>query len=311
MFSFRKTNISLIPLLSSMILMLGCNSNIKPQQNPENTLDITVSIPPQEYFVKKIGGEAVRVNTIVEPGVDLHTYEPKPQKLQAVSNADAYITIGTAFEKAWITRLQGINPKLPLIDSGKGIEKIPMVEHEHQHEEEKEENNHQEDTLDPHIWLSPKLAKIQAQNIYDALGQLDPENQEKYQANLNNLLQEIEQTDKQITVNLAGVKNRKFMVFHPAWGYFAKDYNLEQIPIEVGGQEPSAAELAKLISDAKAEKIQVIFAQPEFSTKSAQAIAQEINGEVLLISDLDPNWSDNLIKVSETFAEVLDKKPQK
>ena len=95
------------------------------------------------------------------------------------------------------------------------------------------------------------------------------------------------------------------MVFHPAWGYFARDYGLEMVPIELGGTEPSAAELAALIAEARKEKIQVIFAQPEFSTRDAETIAQEIGGQVLLLDPLAPDWLENLRSVSQTLAQVL------
>ena len=135
--------------------------------------------------------------------------------------------------------------------------------------------------------------------------QLDPDRKEEYKQNLDSFLAEIDRTDREIRKNLAGVTNRKFIVFHPAWGYFSREYNLEQIPIEVEGTEPSAAELKELIEEAKEEKIQVIFVEPQFSTKSAQSIAQEINARVVPINPLAANWSENLLKVSETFAKEL------
>ena len=95
------------------------------------------------------------------------------------------------------------------------------------------------------------------------------------------------------------------MVFHPSWGYFARDFGLEQIPVEVGGQEPSAQELAELIARAKEENIRIIFAQPELSTQDAETIAKEIGGEVLLVSPLSPDWLENLREVAQTFAEAL------
>jgi zinc transport system substrate-binding protein len=163
------------------------------------------------------------------------------------------------------------------------------------------------ENLDPHIWLSPQLVKVQTQTIYEALVRLDPTHKDVYKANLNSFISDIDALDADIRKTLARVENRKFMVFHPSWGYFARDYGLEMIPIEVGGQEPSAAELAALITEAKEGGIKVVFAQPEFSTRAAETIAREIGGEVLLISPLAPNWLDNLRQVAETFAEVLSK----
>jgi len=290
-------------ILITLLLIAGCSRNTIKETG--ETLDITVSVVSQEYFVEKIGGDRVSVNVMVEPGASPHTYEPKPQQLQALSEAEAYVTIGDTFEDAWMTRLKSVNQNMIIIDSGAGIERLPLSHHHH-HEEEGEE--HGEETLDPHIWLSPKLVKIQAQNIYEGLVKLDPAGATEYKTNLENFLKEIDTLDEEIRKNLAGINNRKFMVFHPSWGYFAHDYNLEQIPIEVGGVEPSAAELGKLIAEAKEEGIKVIFAQPEFSTKSAQTIAREIGGEVLLITPLAPNWSENLLQVSEIFGKALNSK---
>lgn len=281
------------------------NSDNPEQTNHQEQLDITVSIIPQEYFVKKIGGDHVRVNVMVEPGAVPAIYEPKPQQLQALSEAEAYIGIGVPFETVWMSRISQANPKMLTVDSTEGIERLTMIAHDHHDHHDHGDHGEQETTLDPHVWLSPRLVKIQAQNIYETLVKLDPKHQEIYQTNLNSFLQEIEELDTQIRANLADLKQRKFIVFHPAWGYFAKEYNLTQVPVEIGGQEPSAAELAELIKEAKKEKIKVIFAQPELSSPSAKTIAKEIKGEVLLISPLASDWSNNLLEVSQIFAKVL------
>ncbi|MDJ0597810.1 MAG: zinc ABC transporter substrate-binding protein [Crocosphaera sp.] len=282
------------------------NNDNQEQTNDQDPLDITVSIMPQKYFVNKIGGDRVKVNVMVEPGVTPHTYEPKPQQLQALSEAEAYIAIGVPFEKVWMDRISQANPKMLTVDSTEGIERLTMMDHDHGHDhDDHHDHNEEEINLDPHIWLSPRLVKIQTQTIYETLVRLDPKHQETYQTNLNNFLQEIEELDGKIRKNLDNLEQRKFIVFHPAWGYFAKEYNLTQVPVEVGGQEPSAAELAELIKEAKKEDIRIIFAQPELSSQSAETLAKEINGEVLLISPLSENWSSNLLEVSQTFAKVL------
>ncbi len=314
-----------LTLLVSLGILTGCSSppadsnpetQISASETTSEPLDITVSILPQEYFVEKIGGDRVEVNIMVEPGASPATYEPKPQQMKALSEAEAYVSIGVPFEKAWMEKIKGANPQILVIDSAQGIKRMEMVAHhhhgeaEHAHEDEKaagEGHDHGAENLDPHIWLSPQLVKVQAENIYQGLVKIEPENEAEYQANLAQFLEEIDQLDRQIQQNLVGVENRQFIVFHPAWGYFARDYDLEQVSIEVGGQEPSTAELGEIVKEAQEENIQVIFAQPEFSTKSAETIAQEIGGKVLLITPLAPDWSNNLLQVSQTFAEVLQK----
>lgn len=303
---WERVNGTAIALMLAVGAIAGCGGTTSTPETAtdgDGAIDVTVSILPQKYFVEKIGGDNVKVNVMVPPGASPATYEPKPQQLKDLSDAEVYVSIGIHFEKPWMPRIESANPQMLVIDSATGIEKLPQEEHHH-HEGEIE-SGYEEDTLDPHIWLSPKLAKQQAQNIYEGLVQVDPENQETYRQNLDQFMAEIDRIDGQIRANLAGVKNRKFLVFHPSWGYFAADYNLEQEAIEVGGQEPSASELADLIAEAKAENIKVIFAQPEFNTESAQTIAKEIGGEVILVTPLAPNWSENLVQVSEQFAGAL------
>jgi zinc transport system substrate-binding protein len=273
-------------LVLSAILLAGCTGNAGG--GPADALQVTVSIPPQSTFVKRVGGEHVEVNVMVPAGASPATYEPTPAQLRALSEADAYVSISVPFEDAWLDRFAAANPDMTMVDTTKGIDRIGSPKHP-----------------DPHIWLSPKLVKVQAQTICDALAALDPAHAENHRANLDEFLGDVDALDRDIRETLEGVERRRFMVFHPSWGYFARDYGLEMVPIEVGGQEPSAAELGRLVTLAKEQNIHVIFAQPEFSTQAAETIAQEINGEVLLISPLAEDWFQNMRRVAETLEQQL------
>ena len=186
-----------------------------------------------------------------------------------------------------------------IFDSTVGIERLPITQHNH----ENEQTTNGE--LDPHVWTSPRLVKIQAQNIADLLIDLDPLNKAVYQQNLQTFLNDIDDLDSQIREELAPATNRKFLVYHPTWGYFAADYNLEQLVIESEGTEPSAREMALVIDEAKAEKIKVIFIQPEFNSRSAETIATEIGAVVLPISSLEKDWLENLRSVGKKLADSL------
>lgn len=274
-------------LLLAALLVVGCAQS--SVDHPSDTLKVTVSILPQRTFVERIGGDHVEVNVMVSPGESPATYEPSPAQLRALSEADAYISIGVPFEKAWLDRIAAANPEMTMVDATEGIERMGGPENP-----------------DPHIWLSPRLVKKQAKTIYQALATLDAAHASDYRENLDAFLADIDALDAQIRETLAGVQRGSFLVFHPSWGYFARDYGLEMIPIEVGGQEPSAAELAELIGRAKEDDIEVIFAQPEFSTEAAETIAQEIGGEVLLISPLAEDWLGNMKRLADTLARQLD-----
>jgi zinc transport system substrate-binding protein len=288
-------------LLAGTILLTSCGQSTLPE--PGGKPRVTVSIMPQKYFVERVGGEHVEVNVMVLPGNSPATYEPKPEQITALSKSAAYFSVGVPFENAWLDKIASANDKMRVVDTAAGIERVPIDAH--YKVELKGRPQSDAEGKDPHIWLSPSLVKIQARNIHDALVELDPDNEADYNANLDTFIADIDALTADIEETLADIPNRKFMVFHPSWGYFGDDFELEMIPIEVGGQEPSAAELAALVTKARAEGIHVIFVQPEFSTENAETIASEIGGTVLPISPLAEDWLSNLSQVTKTFAIVL------
>ena len=184
---------------------------------------------------------------------------------------------------------------------------IKNVEIEAKYEEPESEHNHgadsHEGSNDPHVWVSPSNVKIIAKNIYNSLVDIDPSNKEYYKNNYINFLAEISNTDNKIREIFIDMPlNSKFMVFHPSWGYFAKEYSLIQLVIEVEGKEPKPKTLKRIIDEAKEENVKAIFAQEEFSDKSANTIAAQLNIQVIKETPLSPKWSENLIKMAKAIA---------
>ena len=313
----KSFNIYTIPL-TALLLLSACTPRHAPadpsadDSNPaQEMLTITVSIPPQKYFVERIGGDFVRVNVMSPPGADPHSYEPKPEQMRALSNSAAYYTIGVEFEQTWMERIQSANPQMLIVDSTTGIERLPVPTHLNENNSDHTPHPAEETQgLDPHVWTSPRLAKIIAQNIYQSLADLDAAHQPEFQKNLQALNLDIDLLDASIRHTLQGEQNAAFLVFHPSWGYFAQEYGLQQIAVEIGGQEPSPQELAQVIDTAKKQNIHIIFAQPEFSDKTAQTIAHEIQGKVLMISPLAEDWMTNLQAVADAFAEAFAKRQE-
>jgi len=305
----------LLALLAGVTLWTACTrSSQNPAESPsattqEEQIDVTVSILPQKYFVERIGGKTVDVNVMVKPGASPATYEPKPQQMKALSDAEAYMRIGVPFEQAWMPRIRIANKDMKVVDLTEGIERQPIAAHHHGKSDHGHDNKEETANLDPHIWLSPQLVKKQVKTIYTALVELNPEQKAYYQENLDQLIADINQLDQTIEQTLANLEQRTFMVFHPAWGYFAKEYNLEMIPVEVGGTEPSASEMSEFIKQATAEQISVIFVQPQFGVSSVKPIAQSVNAEVLEIDPLAENWLENMQSVATTFKASLSDKP--
>ena len=262
---------------------------------------VIVSILPQETFVKKIAKDKVDIALMVQPGNSPHSYEPKSSQMISISKADIYFSIGVEFEDVWLKRFKSQNKDLKIVNISDNILKIGMTKcHD---EDSHHEHEHHHEGLDPHTWTSPKNVKVMAQNIYDNLIKIDASNKNFYKENLNDFMQEIEATDKKIKGALKTLKPKsKFMVFHPSWGYFANEYNLVQIAVEVEGKRPKPKEMINVIDEAKEENVKVIFTQPEFSDKSAQIIAKEAGVSVKKISPLNPNWSSNLISMAKAIA---------
>jgi zinc transport system substrate-binding protein len=290
MLSFKKSAVVTALLLIMAVLLVGCNAGKETSQpvtdNKKNDkLIVFVSILPQADFVRQLGGDRVEVSVMMPPGANEHNYEPDTGQLKALSKADLYVKVGhLPFEDAWMERFISTNRDMLVVDSSQSIE---MLEH------------------NPHIWLSPRLVKIQAETISAALVQLDPENQEYYLQRKLVFLKELDNLDQEITATLSGITGKSFLVYHPAWGYFARDYGLQEIAIEEHGKEPGAREMSRIIDYAKKNQIKTIFDSAQHSTHSADAIAADLGARVVLLDPLPADYMDNMRKVAKTMAEEL------
>ena len=257
-------------------------------------INVFVSIVPQKYFAEKIGGTLVNVSVMVQPGASPATYEPKPRQMVALSNAKIYFAIGVPFEKQWLKKIAAANSKMLIVHTQEGVEKKPM------------RADKPKGIKDPHIWISPPLVIIQARNMLNALVAIDPDRKAVYEAGYQKFVIEIEKLDAELKVIFSGKgKGAEFMVFHPAWGYFANAYGLTQIPVEIEGKEPKPADLQRLVKYAKERGIKVIFVQPQFSVANANVIAQAIDGQISFANPLALNWADNLRQIAAKFKAAL------
>lgn len=282
----------------------GCVVNEPTPKDSSKVQPITVAVTilPQKQFVERIGGENVRVIVLVPPGASPHTHEPTPGQMAEVSTAALYFKVGSGieFERAWMDKISGVNPGMPIIDSSEGVALIQGGD-----EEDAAEGPPEQDQigLDPHIWLSPRNAKVMVEHTFEGLVGIDPGNETQYRANKEQYLKELDALDADISKALSEKVERRIMVYHPAWTYLARDYNLTQIPVELEGKEPTPKGLESLIRQAKESNITVVFASPEFSTKSAEVVAQEIDGKVVLVSSLSEDYLENMRKVATAFAQ--------
>jgi len=266
----------------------------------KDVLPVFVSIPPQVHFVEAIGKARVDCSAMVGPTHSPATYEPTPQQIAALGKARLYFRIGVPFETVWMKRIQAANRDMKVIDTSRGVDFLPMKQHYHANG-----HAHGKGKQDPHIWLSINAVKHQARNICDALVDVDPDNSAFYKNNLTAFLDELDRLDQTIADSFADLDSRKFIAIHPAWGYFARDYDLEQIPVELEGKQPSAKSLTQLIQLAEKENIRVVVVQKQFSTASAKVIAKTIGAQIVQLNPLDPDYVQNMKQIAATLRETM------
>ena len=268
------------------IVLMSCNRN----PSGADTAIITVSIAPFKYFIEEIAGEDFKVNIIVPPGASPHIYEPYPEQISNLRRSKAYISNGfLGFERAWLDRFYEINKTMVKLSLG---DKIDPISSGHRHE-----GNHVEGT-DPHYWVSPKCAMGIASSVKDLLCSLNPDEKRRYESNFDTLLSKIAEADSLAESLFSGAAaGRSFMIYHPNLGYLARDYGLEEVPVESDGKEPPPSRLTELIYLARAENIRTIFVQKEYDSRNANTIALEIGAKIIVIDPLSEEWLSATIEI--------------
>jgi len=286
-------NIFTVFILFEALLMTSCQRKHAETQK----MQLTVSIIPQEYLANFIAGDKFDVQVMLPPGANHETYEPAPRDMEKISSSKLYLALGALdFELAWLDRFKASNPNMQIINTSQGIEMISG------HIESGKSPDKKIHGIDPHTWLSPSCMKIQANNICNALVNIDTANAKFYKENLNKFILLADSVDRIIREKLVGSEGKSFLIFHPALAYFARDYNLTQISIEQEGKEPSPANLSELIKTAKQKGIKTVLISKEFDTRNAEAIAREIGGKVEVFDPMAVNWPENMIHLAELIA---------
>lgn len=268
-------------------------------------LRVFVSILPTEYFVQRIGGNRVQVDTLVQPGHSPATYAPTTQQMARLASSQIYFRIGVPFENGLLPKLVRTLPDLSVVVLQEGIELHPLDEHD-----DHGDHAHNEGDIDPHTWLDPMLALRQAQIIHDTFIKADPSGKNQYSANFRKLAAELKDLDQYLRQILAPFHGSTVYVFHPAYGYFCQAYNLHQKAITPGGKEPGAKYIVDLIEQARADKVRVLFVQPQFSDKAARTIAHAIDGSVVALDPLAYDYINNLRYMARQISQSLPEKIQ-
>ncbi|MCX6113071.1 MAG: zinc ABC transporter substrate-binding protein, partial [Proteobacteria bacterium] len=241
---------ALILYTVSVTLITGCSIK-KPQNKSDNKLNVFVTVIPQIGIVKQIGGQFVNVKALVTTGSCPETFSPSPIQIRGLSDADVFISLGLPFEQSWLKKVSGAKSNINIKIMTDGI-KFRQLE--------------DAGDSDPHVWMSLRNSYIMAQNTAKILSELMPQNTEYFNLNLKIYENKIKSADDKLKEKFKNIKDRNIYIFHPVFGYFADDYGLKQIPIEMEGKEPSAKQLVELMSLFKKNNVKIIFVEPEFSS---------------------------------------------
>jgi len=294
---------SLLHVVAAVLLVgpsMGCREETSSTA-PEKLL-ACVTIPPQAYFARRVGGDHLRVEVLVGPGQSHHTYEPTPRQVAGLAQARLYFLIGLPLERALVERIAAGFGGLRMVDTTEGV---PLLDggacgaaghdHDHDHGERGGEK-------DPHVWLNPRLVKVLARHMAAALRDVDPSHAGEYQQNLTAFEKDLDAADRKVAGKLAPYRGREFFVFHPAFGYFADAYGLKQVAVEEEGKEPTGRRLAQLIERARAAGARSIFVQPQFPVAGASAVAQAVGGRVVTLDPLAEDYLANLEEMADRIA---------
>lgn len=276
-----------------VFILVACQSKQKETSNL-----VSVSILPQKYFVDQIAGDLLQVNVLVPPGSSPHNYEVLPSQMKNLAKSKVWLQIGLlTFEDAWKNKFAEINKDLVIVNCSEGI--VPITgtaceEEGHDHE--------LSGTFDPHVWLAPTEVKIMAKNTLKALKAAFPENATIFEENFSRFISKVDSLSAQIDQKLAPLTNRNILIFHPALAYYARQYKLKQIPLELDGKEPSPRHMKDIVDLARNQNIRVIFIQKEFDAENALQLSREIGGEVIIIDPLEYNWGKQIIDITKKIA---------
>jgi len=263
-------------------------------------LRAAAGLPPVAYLARRVGGDAVRVGTMLPEGRNPHDYSPGPREVRDAAASDLFLTVGMRFEAALARPLR--QGKTRVVDVSRGIAKLPMRlsggEHGHDHHGHDHHHDHdcdEGDGMDPHVWLDVDNACRMAENIRDEFCAVDPARAAVYRENCGRLIRELRELGARLRAELQPFAGRSFYVYHPAFGYFAKMCGLNQEAVELGGREVTPARMAEIVRRARRDNVRTLFVQPQFSPSATRALERELGVTAVpadpLREDLVKNFS--------------------
>lgn len=244
-------------------------------------LDVWCGIPPLTSVVRAVGGERVQVQSLMNSTQDPHIWSPTPKAVAGIQAADLFFTVGMPFEQIVAQKLVEMNSGLRVVNTAADLDTAS----------------------DPHVWLSLPNLSAMADAVRKGLAAADPAGEAVYRRNYAAYQQRLEAGHVKLQRKLAPLRGRTFYVYHPVFGYFARDYSLQQGVVELDGKSPSPKDLLALVNRAREEMVRVVFVQPQFNQRPAKIIADRIGGAVIAIDPLLENPVEVLTQAADTLTQ--------
>ncbi len=291
----------ILPLAAALVVLAGCGKSAGGEI-VEGKVNVVTSFYPIYEFATAIGGEDANVINLLPVGVEPHDWTPRSQEILNTSKAELFLYNGAGLEGWAPNFLKGMGKDAVVkpVEVSQGIELIHADGDDgHDHGDEGEEgggSNHSSEAaetpdhhIDPHTWVSPKSAKIIAENIKNSYIDVDPDHKENYEARYAELSQKLNALDAKFTEQIAKMNKKEIVVSHQAFGYLCRDYGLTQHAI-MGlspDAEPRAQDLVALSKKVKEEGIKYIFFEELVSDKLAKTLAGEAGVETLVLNPVE------------------------
>jgi len=295
---------SLILVILSFLFTVSCTSK-QTDVKKGGVLKVTVSILPQKFIVEQIGKEKVSVNVMVPPAASPETYEPEPKKMMELKQSAIYFLIGMPFESSSFEKIKDEYKNVIFLKMQERIKLKGADGHHHHHHHHHEGDAPCDHDGDPHIWLDPAYLIILSENAASGLIKADPGNREFYVRNLTALKREIQTLHDELVDIFKDSRGKSFVVYHPAWGYFAERFGIKQVAVETEGKEPSASEMAKQIDFIKKNGVKHIFSQPSSPETVINSISSQTGTEIIMIDPLREDVIRNIKESANAIREGL------
>jgi zinc transport system substrate-binding protein len=284
--------------LSCILLSLSLLCSLGACNGVEHGSRVAVTIEPQRYFARRIGGDKFSIEVVVPGGQEAESYDPTPRQMVEVSRCRAYLRIGyVGFEQIWMPSIKANNPEIRVFDLSEGF---PVL---HGNDAEAVDNHFHPGGIDPHIWSSFGGAKVIAANTLKAFVALDPKDESFFRTNYEHLNAELDALEDSVRLQMEPLRGKAFVIYHPALTYFAREFGLRQLCIEDNGKEPSPAGMKELIDQVHRYGAKIVFVQVNFDTKNVEMLAKETGCRIVRINPMGYDWFADMRLIAKSLAD--------